>query len=117
MKGYKDREEFCYSCERQLLTSDEKLGPICPDCFKKTKRKDPLMKAALRQSLVTVVPTVCPHEERHGRCRFQTSTPKHWNVLVLDKNLEPVRFVGPYSERGANREAKRLRRQIERRGR
>jgi hypothetical protein len=115
LKGYyKSKEEFCYSCECQLLTADEKLGPFCKDCFKKTKRKDALMKAAIRQAVVAVVPTVCPHENRHGRCRFDVMTPRHFNVLVLDKNLEPIRFVGPYTQRGADREAKRLRRQMER---
>ncbi len=53
MKSRKSKvcEEFCYSCERLLLTEDEKLGPVCADCFKKTKKpKDPLTRAAIRQT-------------------------------------------------------------------
>jgi hypothetical protein len=100
-------EDYCYSCERLLLTPDEKLGPICDGCFKKTKRKDPLMQAALRRTLVAVVPMVCPHEERRHYCRTRFS------VLVLDKNLEPMEITGPYSMREANKRADRIRKQID----
>lgn len=113
-KKAKASEEFCYSCEKLLLTADEKLGPICGDCFKKTKRKDPLMQAALKQVVVAVVPTLCPHEERsHGRCRFNGDTVGLFSVIVLDKKLEPVEIRGPYSERAAERRAKAIRKRID----
>ncbi len=108
-KKAKASEEFCYSCERLLLTPDEKLGPVCGDCFKKTKKpKDPLTRAAIRQTLVAVVPMVCPHEnERRHRCRTRFS------VIVLDKRLEPVEITGPYSMSAAERYASRVRRRHE----
>jgi hypothetical protein len=112
----KVKEEFCFSCEGLLLTPDEKLGPFCKLCFQKTKRRDPLMRAAIRSSAVVVVPLVCPHEERkHGNCRFKE--PRYFSVIVLDKQLEATKITGPYTERGAEREAKRVRRGIDRRGR
>jgi hypothetical protein len=101
-------EEFCYSCERLLLTADEKLGPFCCECFKKTKRKDPLMKAAIRQVVVAVVPMICPHDrDRSHRCRMK------FNVLVLDKKLEPKEITGPYTLQAAERRANRIRKQID----
>jgi hypothetical protein len=99
-------EEFCYSCEKLLLTEDEKLGPVCGDCFKKTKRKDALMKAAIHKKLVAVVPMVCPHDGRGHYCRTR------FNVLVLDKKLDPIEITGPYSMREAEKRADRLRRRI-----
>lgn len=110
-KKSKASEEYCFGCERQLLTSDEKLGPFCWGCFTKTKRKDPLMQAAIKQALVAVVPAVCPHETDRGhRCRTQ------FNVIVLDKKLEPVEITGPYSMRAAEKQAKRIQRRIDRKG-
>jgi len=105
----KTSEEYCFGCESLLLTDAEKHGPFCRTCFQKTKRKDPLMQAAIRQTLVTVVPIVCPHEERGHRCRTK------FNVLVLDKKLEPVEITGPYSLRVAERLAVRLRKGNDRR--
>lgn len=111
-------EDYCYSCEKLLLTPNEKLGPVCGDCFKKTKRKDPLMQAAVRQVVVAVVPTLCPHdgERSHGRCRFNSDTAGRFSVIVLNKKLEPVEIRGPYSERAAERRAKAIRKRIDRRG-
>jgi hypothetical protein len=106
-KKVKASEHYCFSCEKLLLTEDEKLGPVCGDCFKKTKRKDPLMLAALQKTLVAVVPMVCPHEERRHYCRTRFS------VLVLDKKLEPMEVTGPYSLREAEKRAKRLRKTID----
>jgi hypothetical protein len=106
----KASEEYCFSCETMLLTESEKFGPLCRGCYQKTKRKDPLMQAALQKVLVAVVPSVCPHEERKHRCRTR------FNVMVLNRKLEPIEITGPYSEREANRRAKRIQSQIHRRG-
>jgi hypothetical protein len=103
-------ESYCVSCERLLLTERERFEPICCDCFKKTKRKDPLMKAAIRQVVVAVVPMICPHDgDRSHRCRTK------FNVLVLDKKLEPKEITGPYTLQAAERRANKIRRQIDRR--
>jgi hypothetical protein len=111
-------EMYCFGCEKLLLEDKEKLGPICPDCYKKTRRKDPLMAAALAKAVVAVVPTICPHDEerRHGRCKFGSDVAGHFNVIVLNKKLEPVEITGPYSLRQAERRAERLRKKHERRG-
>ncbi len=116
-KKAKASESYCFSCEKLLLTENEKLGPVCGDCFKKTKRRDPLMQAALRQTVVAVVPTLCPHdgERSHGRCRYDSDTAGRFSVIVLDKKLEPIEIRGPYSERAAERQAKRIRSRIDRR--
>lgn len=106
----KASEEYCFGCEKLLLTEQEKHGPFCQGCFQKTKRKDPLMQAALKKTLVAVVPIVCPHDERKHYCRTR------FNVLVLDKKLEPVEITGPYSMRAAEKYARRVQRQIDRRG-
>ena len=112
----KVQEEYCACCERLLLVESEKLGPVCFDCFKRTKRRDPLMRAAIRSSAVVVFPIVCPHEEpKHGNCRFKE--PRYFAVMVLDKNLKATKVTAPYTERAAEREAKRARREIERSGR
>lgn len=112
----KVEESYCFSCECLLLLESEKLGPFCYSCFKRTKRRDPLMRAAIRSAAVVVVPLVCPHEERkHGNCRFKE--PRYFSVIVLDKNLDPKQVTAPYTERQAEREAKRIRRRLERRGR
>lgn len=108
-KKAKASEEYCFGCESLLLTESEKHGPFCRSCFQKTKRKDPLMKAALQKTLVAVVPMVCPHEERRHYCRTRFS------VLVLDKKLDPVEITGPYSLRDAEKRAKRIRKQVDRR--
>lgn len=110
-KKSKVSEEYCFGCESLLLTEQDKHGPFCLTCFQKTKRKDPLMQAAVRQALVAVVPVVCPHEERGHNCRTR------FNVLVLDKRLEPVEITGPYSLSQAERHARRVRRRIDRKGR
>ena len=103
-------ESYCLACECLLLTERERFEPICADCFKKTRRKDPLMQAAIRQTLVAVVPVVCPHaDERGHRCRTS------FNVLVLDKKLEPVQITGPYSLRAAEKLAGKLRNGTDRR--
>jgi hypothetical protein len=109
----KVEEAYCFSCECLLLVESEKLGPFCRNCFKKTKRRDPLMRAAISSAAVVVVPLVCPHEERkHGNCRFKE--PRYFSVIVLDKKLEATKITGPYTERGAEREAKRVRRHLKR---
>jgi hypothetical protein len=108
-KKAKVSESYCLACERLLLTERERFEPVCGECFKKTKRKDPLMQAALRQTLVAVVPMVCPHEERRHYCRTR------FGVLVLDKKLEPVEITGPYSLRDAEKRASRIRKQVDRR--
>jgi hypothetical protein len=105
-------ESYCLACEKLMLEEREKFE-VCSECFKKTRRHDPLMSAAIARAVVAVVPTLCPHEENHGRCRFKT--PKYFNVIVLDRNLEPTAITGPYTERGAEREAKKIRVRIDRR--
>lgn len=103
-------EEFCFGCESLLLRADEKHGPFCRGCFQKVKRKDPLTKAALQRELVAVVPMICPHEvERRHRCRTR------FNVMVLDKNLEPVEITGPYTQRDADKRADKIRKRMSRR--
>lgn len=112
----KVEESYCFSCECLLLVENEKFGPVCKNCFQRTKRRDPLMRAAIRSAAVVVVPLVCPHEEqKHGRCRFKE--PRYFSVIVLDKKLEATKVTAPYTERAAEREAKRIRRMIERRSR
>lgn len=107
------KEEFCFSCEKLLLIDSEKLGPVCSDCFRKTKRRDPLARAAARSAAVVVVPMVCPHEDqRHGPCRYRD--PRYFSVIVLDKNLEAKKITVPYTLRAAEKEAKRIRRQMNR---
>lgn len=97
-------EVFCFSCEVLLLTDEEKHGPFCKGCFQKTKRRDPLMRAAVKQTLVAVTPSVCPHcEERGHQCRTR------FNVLVLNKHLEPIEITGPYTRAAAEQRAKVLR--------
>jgi hypothetical protein len=108
-------ESYCFSCECLLLVDSEKLGPICRNCFRKTKRRDPLMKAAIKSAAVVVVPMVCPHEEqKHGNCRFKE--PRYFSVIVLDKNLDPKQITAPFTARAAEREAKRIRRSLSKRG-
>jgi hypothetical protein len=104
-------EEYCFGCEGLLLMEQDKHGPFCLSCFQKTKRKDPLMQAAVRQAVVAVVPMVCPHEtEKKHFCRTR------FNVLVLDKKLEPVQITGPYTLRAAERAAKKVQRRIDKKG-
>ena len=107
-------EEFCISCECQLLTEPEKFGPMCKRCFQKTRRKDPLMQAAIRRMAVVLVPAICPHDDE---CKYDADPPRYFMILVLDENLEPRQFDGPYTERVAEREAKYIRERIERRKR
>lgn len=111
MKKLNDDEVFCFSCESRLFKNEDKLGPICPNCFKKTKRRDPLLAAAIARAVVAIVPTVCPHDGRkHGKCKYGSPTACYFNVIVLDKNLEPVEITGPYTSRAAEKKAKSLRR-------
>jgi len=106
------REEYCFGCECLLLTPNEKLGPICRECFKKTKARDPLMRAAIKKSLVVVVPAVCPHEsERRHSCRTK------FNVIVFNRKLEPIQITIHRTMRGADKEAKRVQRRIDRKER
>jgi hypothetical protein len=108
MTTKKALESYCFSCESLLLTDEEKHGPFCRACFQKTKRKDPLTRAAIARTVVAVVPTICPHDGHpHGRCRY--SGVGQFNVIVLDKRLEPVEITGPYTLRAAERRAKVLR--------
>jgi hypothetical protein len=101
-------EVYCFSCECLLLTDEEKHGPFCRGCFQKTKRKDPLTRAAIARTVVAVVPTLCPHDGKpHGNCRYSAGA--HFNVIVLNKRLEPVEITGPYTSRAADRRAKVLR--------
>lgn len=107
---------YCFSCEGLLLTEGERFGPFCKGCFQKTKRRDPLMRAAVNQTVVAVVPAICPHERAHGRCRFSGSTARWFNVIVLDKKLDPIEITGPYTAKAAEKRAARIRRGIKRRG-
>lgn len=101
-------EVYCFSCETLLLTEEEKHGPFCRPCYQRTKRKDPLMKAAVARRVVAVVPVLCPHEgSPHGKCRY--SNPTWFNVIVLDRDLEPTEITGPYTEKQAEKRAKSLR--------
>jgi hypothetical protein len=104
MTTKKTQEVYCFSCESLLLTDEEKHGPFCRGCYQKTKRKDPLTRAAIARTLVAVVPVVCPHcEERGHACKTR------FNVLVLDRKLDPVEITGPYTLRAAEQRAKVLR--------
>lgn len=118
-KKSKVSEEYCFGCEGLLLTEQDKHGPFCLKCFQKTKRRDPLMQAAVREAVVAVVPTLCPHdgERSHGRCKYSCDTAGRFSVIVLDKKLEPVEIRGPYSARAAERRAKAIRKRIDRRRR
>lgn len=98
--------EYCISCEDGLLIEAEKFGPMCKKCFQKTKRKDPLLMGALAGRLVVLVPALCPHEED---CKFFQMPPRHWNIIVFDKNLEPVKIMGPYPTKVAKKKADLLR--------
>jgi len=104
-------ETYCFSCESRILSEGDNFGPVCKNCYKKTKRRDLLMSAAIARTVVAVVPTVCPHEDqKHGKCKFGMSTACYFNVLVLNRNLEPVEITGPYTAKAAERRAKSLRR-------
>jgi len=107
-------EEFCFSCETLLLLPGEKHGPICSACYKKLRSPDRLTAAALAQTLVAVVPAICPHgdDRRHGDCKFLGDEARHFNVIVLDKNLDPQQITGPFSGRSAARIAKQIRSKI-----
>lgn len=118
MSREKASQEFCVGCEKELLLPKEKLSPFCFDCFRKAKRLDPLMKAAVARSAVIVVPQVCPHDDdnRHTRCRYSTNIPKFFNVITLNRKLEAVAIEGPFKTREAERFARQIRKKIERRG-
>jgi hypothetical protein len=105
-KRQKNSEEYCYSCERLLLLATEKLGPVCLGCFQKTKRRDKLMRAAVAQVVVAVLPMVCPHDGKGHLCRTR------FQVIILDKNLEPKNITGPYSLRAAERHAASVRKNL-----
>ena len=68
------------------------------------------MRAALRQTVVAVVPMVCPHTSKRHHCRTR------FQVLILDKNLDPKEITGPYSLSAAERRANSIRKRIERWG-
>jgi predicted RNA-binding Zn-ribbon protein involved in translation (DUF1610 family) len=107
------KEEFCISCERSLLTESEQFGPICPDCYKMTRqRKDPRMKSMPPRRLVTLVPSLCPHEEG---CKFDRIPPRHFNIIVFDERLEPIKIEGPYPKRIAEQEAKLVQEKLNKR--
>jgi hypothetical protein len=112
-KTYPAGQDYCFVCERELLLEREKFGPVCSDCHKKARRKDPLALAAAHGTLVVSVPALCPHHEM-GDCRFFRTRPRFWNVMVLDRNLEPIRIFGPYRTGEAEREVDRLRTKFER---
>jgi hypothetical protein len=106
------------SCEKLLLVETEKLGPVCFPCFRKTKRRDPLTKAAVARVAVIVVPQVCPHDEdpKHTRCRYSSNVPKFFNVITMNRKLEAVAIEGPFKEKQAESLAKSIRQKIDRRG-
>lgn len=108
----KDEEVFCFSCEKRINEESKQVGPFCFDCFKKTRRKDPLMKAAVQRRLVVLVPSLCPHEEG---CKFDRMPPRYFNIIVFDERLEPIKIEGPYPKRVAEQEAKRIQEKIDRR--
>lgn len=106
------KEFFCLSCESRLLTKWEHFGPICKSCYQKTRRKDPLMQGAIRKRLVTIVPAICPHDEN---CKYERKL--HFNVVVFNEKLDPIKIEGPFAERHAQLEAKRIQEKIDRRRR
>jgi hypothetical protein len=108
----KQTEKFCIACEDRILSHREEFGPICPNCYKKTRRKDPLMKAAIQRRLVALVPSLCPHEEG---CKFDRMPPRYFNIIVFDERLEPIKVEGPYPKRVAEQEAKYIQEKIDRR--
>lgn len=104
-------ETFCFSCEKGLQSESDQFGPFCLHCFRKTKQREPHLHAKVRHHLVAVVPIVCPHADDRGhRCKYCRASAAYFNVLVLDKNLEPVEITGPYTSKAADRMAKRIRR-------
>jgi hypothetical protein len=106
------KELYCFSCENKIFREDDNFGPICLGCFKKTKKRDLLSAAAIARVVVAIVPIVCPHdlETAHSKCRFGRATAAYFNVLVLDRNLEPTEITGPYTAKAAEKRAKTLRR-------
>ncbi len=110
----KASEEYCFSCEGLLLLPGEKHGPICSACYKKLRSPDRLTRAALAQTLVAVVPAICPHadDRRHGGCKFSGDEARHFNIIVLDKNLDPQQIEGPFTGKAAERIAKQIRSKI-----
>jgi len=112
LKKTKFQEKFCIACETRILSEREEFGPICPGCYKKTRRKDPLMKAALQRRLVALVPSLCPHEES---CKFDRMPPRYFNIIVFDEKLEAVKVEGPYPKRIAEQEARLIQEKINRR--
>lgn len=105
------KQEFCISCEKEFLEPKDKFGTVCQGCFTKSKRRDALMRAAVKQVLVAVVPVVCPHTETRGHC-CRTK----FNVIVLNRRLEPIEITGPYTMSAAERHAAKVQRQIDRKG-
>lgn len=105
-------EEYCIACERQLLVEREKFGPVCPSCYQKTRRKDPLMQAAIQRRLVALVPALCPHDEG---CKYDRMPPRYFNIIVFDEKLEPIKIEGPYPRRVAEQEVKRIQEKLNRR--
>lgn len=104
------KEEFCISCESLILGERDRFGPICPGCYKKTRRRDPLMRGAVQRRLVTIVPVMCPHDEN---CKYERTM--HFSVIVFNAKLDPIRVDGPFPKRVAEQEAKRIQEQIDRR--
>ena len=110
MRKRTPKEEFCSACESRLLTDFEKFGPICAHCYKKTRRRDPLMQAAVQRRLVTIVPVICPHDEN---CKFDRTM--HFNVIVFNANLLPIKIEGPFPKRVAEAEAREIQKKIDKR--
>ena len=104
-------EVFCFSCEGKIESESGQLGPFCLECFRKTKKREPHAHAKIGHQLVAIVPIVCPHADDRGhRCRYCRASAAYFNVLVLDRKLEPIEITGPYTAKAAERMAKRIKR-------
>lgn len=106
-------EIFCAACECRLLTEAESFGPVCKDCYRKTRRKDSFTKTTGQRRFVALIPTLCPHEEG---CKYDRMPPRYFNILVFNEDLEPIKVEGPYSTWIAEKEVQRLRNKINKQG-
>jgi len=103
-------EVFCFSCEKRIESDSDRFDPICLGCFRKTKQR-PSSTSKASGPVVSIIPMVCPHADDRGhRCRYCRASAAYFNVIVFDKDLDPVEITGPYSARAAERAVKRIRR-------
>lgn len=107
-------EVFCFSCEKRIESESGQFGPFCLGCFRKTKQRHSHQHRPTGPT-ISIVPIVCPHaDDRRHRCRYCRASATYFNVIVFDKNLDPVEVTGPYSARAAERAVKRIRRRRDR---